>query len=201
MSWGSVLISRGCYPHSLPVRYCHLHDSPCGFGFRPSPRCCEPVVTARPTTCHLPLATCNPPRLDHSSLHPKPVSRTQCFLVCIWSIQILKWALPVLCAAWLFFHDFNTTGLRGLSIQGYVLHFLGSYTLLQDLKLEQRISPLVLKLSQHLFFGTLCRSFLAFDLTLLHLLPRKIFCLLSLDFSNSGSCLQGHRPMQCAIRL
>lgn len=62
---------------------------------------CEPVMTARPTTCHLPLATCNPPRLDRSSLQPKPVSRTQSFLICIWSIQILKWALPVLCAAWL----------------------------------------------------------------------------------------------------
>lgn len=44
------------------------------FCFPAFSRSCEPVVTARPTTCHLPLATCNPPRLDRSSLQPKPVS-------------------------------------------------------------------------------------------------------------------------------
>lgn len=102
---------------------------------------CEPVMTARPTTCHLPLATCNPPRLDHSSLQPKPVSRTQFFLSVFgqsryWNGRCQSFALQ----GSYFFHDFNTTRLTGLPLQGYVLHFLGSYTLLQHLKLEQQIS-------------------------------------------------------------
>lgn len=105
------------------------------------------------------------------------------------------------CIALNFPHDFNTTRLTGPTLQPYNFQFPDSYIQLQDLKLEHQLRSCFFLSSQKLLFGTLNQFLLSFDLIFLHLLLKIYPCLLSLDFSGSRSCLQGHRSMQCPIKL